>query len=92
MRKILLYSDLLCLFIGNFTEAGTRLLPSRDNLSPEELKPLLREWDSAISSSDFYVRDRQLSSVIGIIPDRERFSRLFYCRFSNPEIIYRVVE
>ena len=92
MRNILLYGILLCLFLVNIAEAGIRWTPPTEYLPPEELDPLLRAWDRAMSSSDFYVRDRQLPSIMGRISNGERFSGAFYCLFSNPEIIDRVVQ
>ena len=92
MAVNLLRCILLCLFSVNVVQAGTPWTPSVEYLPPERLEPLLRDLDKATSSSDFYVRDRQLLSIMGMIPNGERFSGAFYCRFSNPEIIDRVVD
>ena len=83
MRNIL-HNVVICLFfffLVNIVEAGIRWTPPREYLPPEKLEPLLQEWDRAMSSSDFLVRDRQLQSIVGMIPDGERFFRRFLLSF-----------
>jgi hypothetical protein len=65
--------------------------PPTSLFSPEELAPLLQEWDRAIESSKFDDKDSVVAKVTGIVPEGRPFEGDYYLRYSNPEIIDRVI-
>ena len=89
-------SILLCLFIVSIVQAATPVptppcAALMKTLSPEELEPILQEWDRAMASGKFRDKDRAMGLVTGIVPKGMRFGKRMFVRYNNPEIIDRVV-
>ena len=96
MYAIALRCIVFCLFVSSIVQAATLIppmpwAPPTGLLSPEELAPLLQEWDRAIESNKFDDKDSVVAKVTGIIPRGKRFGGDYYLRYSNPEIIDRVI-
>ena len=96
MYAIALRCIVFCLFVSSIVQAATLIppmpwAPPTGLLSPEELAPLLQEWDRAIESNKFDDKDSVVAKVTGIIPPGKRFGGDYYLRYSNPEIIDRVI-
>ena len=96
MYAIALRCIVFCLFVSSIVQAATLIppmpwAPPTGLLSPEELAPLLQEWDRAIESNKFYDKAGVVAKVTGIIPEGRRFGGDYYLRYSNPEIIDRVI-
>ena len=88
---------LLCLLITSVVRAETRVpttrlwQPPTSVLPPKELEPLLQEWDAAMAGDKFYDKGSVCSAVGGFIPKGQRFADAYFLRYSNPEIIDRVI-
>ena len=87
---------LLCLLITSVVRAETRVpttpwQPPTSVLPPKELEPLLQEWDAAMAGDKFYHKGSVCSAVGGFIPKGQRFADAYFLRYSNPEIIDRVI-
>ena len=96
MTVTVLRSILLCLFIVSIVQAATPVptppcAALMKTLSPEELEPILQEWDRAMASGKFRDKDRAMGLVTGIVPKGMRFGKRMFVRYNNPEIIDRVV-
>ena len=96
MYVIVLRYIMLGLFVCSVAQAAapiptTPWRPPTSVLSPEELAPLLQEWDRAIESDKFYDKAGVVAKVTGMIPRGKRFGGDYYLRYSNPEIIDRVI-
>ena len=96
MTVTVLRSILLCLLITSVVRAETRVpttpwQPPTSVLPPKELEPLLQEWDAAMAGDKFYDKGSVCSAVGGFIPKGQRFADAYFLRYSNPEIIDRVI-
>ena len=96
MTVTVLRSILLCLFIVSIVQAAPPVptppcAALMRTLPPEELAPLLQEWDRAMASGKFRDKDRAMGLVTGIVPKGMRFGGKMFVRYNNPEIIDRVV-
>ena len=96
MYVIVLRSIVLGLFVCSVAQAAapipvTPWRPPTSLLSPEELAPLLQEWDRAIEIDKFHDKDGVVAKVTGFIPRGNRFEGDYYLLYSNPEIIDRVI-
>ena len=96
MTITVLRSILLCLFIVSIVQAATPVptppcAPLMKTLSPEELAPLLQEWDRAMASGKFRDKSLVTAKVTGIVPKGMRYGKRMFVRYNNPEIIDRVI-
>ncbi len=96
MTVTVLRSILLCLFVVSIVQAATPVptppcAPLMKTLSPEELEPILQEWDRAMASGKFRDKDRATGLGTGIVPKGMQFGGRTFVRYNNPEIIDRVV-
>ena len=96
MYAIALRCIVFCLFAASVVQAASPVpakpwAPPTSILPPEELAPLLQEWDRAIESNKFDDKDSVVAKVTGIIPEGRPFEGDYYLRHSNPEIIDRVI-
>ena len=87
---------LLCLLVTSVVQAETPVpttpwRPPTSVLPPKELEPFLQEWDAAMAGDKFDDKDRVRSAVGGFIPKGMRFADAYFLRYSNPEIIDRVI-
>ena len=96
MTVTVLRCILLCVFIVSIVQAATPVptppcAALMKTLSPEELEPILQEWDRAMASGKFRDKDRAIGLVTGIVPKGMRFEGRTFVRYNNPEIIDLVV-
>jgi hypothetical protein len=96
MTVTILRCILLCLLVTSVVQAETPVpttpwRPPTTVLPPEELAPLLEAWDQAMASNKFDDKDRMCVAVGGFIPKGMRFAEGYILRYSNPEIIDRVI-
>lgn len=96
MHALVLCCTVFCLFVSSIVQAAapipaTPWRPPTSLLSPEELAPLLQEWNQAIESNEFYDKAGVVAKVTGIIPEGRPFEGDYYLHYSNPEIIDRVI-
>ena len=95
MALIVSRSILIFIFvaaIANVVQAVVPWRPPTEHLPADELNPLLETWDSALVSRKFDDFEQVLGSTTAMIPKGERFSKAFFIRYDNPEIIDRVVD
>ena len=91
MIEIVLRLLLLCLLVSSVAQAAVPWRPPTESLPQDELIPQLAAWDSALVSRNFDDFEQVLGSTTAMIPKGERFSKAFFIRYNNPEIIDRVV-
>ena len=91
MNEIVLRLLLLCLLVSSDDQAALPWRPPTESLPQYELIPQLAAWDSALVSRNFDDFEQVLGSTTAMILKGERFSKAFFIRYNNPEIIDRVV-
>ncbi len=96
MTMIVLRCVLICLLAANAAQVAAPVYrmpwtPPTRVLSPEELAPLLREWDEAIAGDRFRDKEGVLGKVTASVPEDMRYAGKYFLFYSNPEIRDRVI-